>query len=75
MKTIQAGMTLKARSICDHDCIFSVKVVARKGNWAVIETKDATRRCRIKTDSNGNEYIMPERYSMAPAFYGQEVAK
>lgn len=67
MKTIKANTTLTARSICDSDCIFRLSVLARKGAFATVRFQGNEKRVKIKTDGDC-EYIMPDRYSMAPVF-------
>jgi hypothetical protein len=68
MKTIKANQTLKCRSIGDSDCIFKLNVTDRKGNFATIEENGKTRRTKVYLDMDGNEYLMPEKYSFAPIF-------
>jgi len=68
MHTITAGSTLTTRSICDADCFFSLSVIERKGSWATISYDKKNRRTKIRTDYQGREYLMPDRYSMAPIF-------
>jgi hypothetical protein len=68
MKTIQSNQKLTSRSICDHNCIFELLVIERKGNFAVINYFGNIKRTKIYKDSDNNEYLMPEKYSMAPIF-------
>lgn len=68
-KTIQSGTTLKARSICDYDCIFEAKILGRSKNTVEVKVMGEVKKCRIKIDMEGNEYIMAlGRYSMSPMF-------
>ena len=67
-KTIKAGQTLTARSICDYNCIYKLEVLSRKGAFAVIKWMNNEMRKKVLIDSDGREFIMPERYSMAPVF-------
>lgn len=67
-KTIKAGQTLTARSICDYNCIYKLEVLSRKGAFAVIKWMNNEMRKKVLVDSDGREFIMPERYSMAPVF-------
>ena len=68
MTKFEVGKTYGAQSICDHECIFEVKIIKRTAATVTIEGfRD--KRCKIHTDRDGNEWIMPERYSMAPIFY------
>ena len=68
MKTIKSNQQLTARSICDHNCIFVLFVIERKGNFANIKYQGINKRTKVYTDSDGNEYIQPDKYSMSPIF-------
>ena len=65
---ITTGQTLTARSICDHNCIFSLTVLERKGNFATVKFQGNEKRVKVRADEAGNEYVMPANYSMAPIF-------
>lgn len=69
-KTIQAGQTLTARSACDYNCIFSVTVIDRKGQFATVQERAREpNRVKVRIDIDGNEYVMAlGTYSMAPIF-------
>ena len=68
-KTIEAGQTITARSICDYNCIFSAKVISRKGNFVTLSMDGEEIRKKVKTNYNGEEYVMAlGNYSMAPSF-------
>ncbi len=70
---IKAGTTLKSRSICDHNCIFVLKVISRTAKTAIVhDWMRGTRKTKIHVDDRG-EFLMPERYSMAPTFRKEEV--
>ena len=70
MNKIQANTTLYARSLGDHNCIFEVKVLSRTEKTAkIINYHGHETRVKIYTDDNGDEYIEPEKYSMAPRFH------
>lgn len=71
---IAAGQTLTARSVGDYDCIFSVEVVSRTEKSAIIVQDGKTKRTKIHTDSYGDEYVRPERYSFAPMFRAPKIA-
>jgi hypothetical protein len=66
-KTFTTG-TYSTRSICDNDCIFTVKVIKRTAKTATIETRmNGVARVKIHTDESGNEFFFPfGQYSMAP---------
>lgn len=74
----QVGVEYYARSLCDHNCIFRIKVKKRteKSIWfdSDMGRGYADRRCAVKKDSDGVEYVMPERYSFAPVFRASRIA-
>jgi hypothetical protein len=47
---IKSGQVLEARSACDYDCIFSVKVIDRKGSFATVEAHGSTKRVKIRSE-------------------------
>lgn len=67
MKKFEVGKEYFSRSICNHDCIFSIKVIKRTEKTVTYEYMNETRRSKIRVDDSG-EYIQPDRYSMAPTF-------
>ncbi len=70
---IAAGQTLTARSACDYECIFSVRVVGRAGSFAIIETRmSGTKRVKIHQSADGEYIYALGRYSMAPVFHASE---
>jgi hypothetical protein len=72
---IQAGQVLTARSACDYDCIFSVKVLERKGSFATVEAHGEAKRVKIRSDDRGEYVFALGKYSMAPIFrVSEEVA-
>jgi len=72
MKTIKSNTTLESRSICDYDCIFKLQVIERKGNFAKIKYQGIEKRTKVYADREGNEYLMPDKYSMAPMFRAKD---
>ena len=69
MKTIKANQTLTSSSICDSNCIFSLQVVDRKGKFATISRDGKVNRTKVYVSIiTGDEFLMPDKYSMAPAF-------
>jgi len=68
MTTIKSNQILTSRSLCDYDCIFKLTVIERKGNFATVKFMGNTKRTKIYSDSEGNEYLQPDKYSMAPRF-------
>ena len=68
MNSIKSNTTLTSRSICDYNCIFKLEVIERKGNFATIKYMNEVKRVKIRIDSDGNEFLKPDNYSMAPTF-------
>lgn len=68
MKKFEEGKTYYSRSVCNHDCIFTIEVVKRTAKTVTYIYKGKQRRSTIKLDENGNEWIRPDNYSMAPVF-------
>ena len=67
-KTIKPNSTITAKSVCDSDCIFSITVIKRTAKMATIIHQGNEMRVKIKLDSDGNEFVKPDSYSMAPIF-------
>ena len=67
MNTFEIGKEYFARSACDHDCIFTVKIVKRTAKTVTFLRNGKEHRTKLFTDDHG-EYIAPYRYSMAPIF-------
>jgi len=67
MKTFKTNTEISGRSICDHNCIFTAKVIKRTEKTVTIITQGQESRCKIHIDKSGEEFIFPfGRYSMAP---------
>jgi len=59
----QVGRTYSTRSVCDHDCIFSITVESRT---ACFITTTCGKRLKV-SEWDGAETVAPEgRYSMCP---------
>lgn len=63
----EVGKTYGTRCIGDHNIIYTVTVTKRTDKTVTI-VGDSNKRCKIHIDNNGDEFIIPERYSMAPVF-------
>ena len=63
MKQFQAGKTYQTRSICDHNCIISVNIVARTAK--TVKTSDG-KTFRVTVYENREQFMPWGRYSMAP---------
>jgi hypothetical protein len=60
---------IESRSICDSNCIFEISIIKRTDKTvAFMDHNFKTRRSKIHTDSEGVEFIMPDRHSFAPIF-------
>lgn len=71
----EVGQTYYSRSMCDYDCIFTVKVLARNGSKLTLENWDGkTIKKMAKKDENGVEFFADGRYSMAPIFRANKKA-
>ena len=68
MTTIKTNQKLTSRSICDYNCIFELTVIERKGKFATVNFMGNTKKTKVYSDSEGNEYLQPEKYSMSPIF-------
>lgn len=67
MNTFEIGKEYYSRSICNHDCVFTIKITGRTAKTVSYEYMGESRRSKIRVDDSG-EYIQPDRYSMAPVF-------
>jgi len=68
INTIQAGQVLKARSVCDWDCIFSVVAVALKRTFVTVKAQGNVSRKKVMIDDQGEYVFALGKYSMAPIF-------
>ena len=74
MKKFETGKTYYTRYVCDSDSRITATVISRTDKTVTIKTDDnRVKRCKIHTDENG-EFIIPERYSLAPVFRAYRVA-
>ena len=70
----QPGKTYACRSVCDHNCVWTVTVASRTAK--TIKTTDGkTLRINAElTAANGAETVFPRgRYSMAPILTADKV--
>ena len=67
MANFEIGKTYYTRSLCDNNMIFKVKVTKRTEKTVTIEGY-RNKRCKVHIDKDGDEFIVPESYSMAPTF-------
>lgn len=67
MNTIIPGQTLTSRSIGDHECIYTLRILSRTANRATFEQDGKVAVTKIHANEEG-EFLMPKRYSMAPIY-------
>ena len=67
MKKFEIGKEYFDTSACDHNCIFTIRIVKRTEKTVTFERDGETSRAKLFSDERG-EYIIPDRYSMAPVF-------
>ncbi len=73
MIKFEIGKEYYTRSICDHECIYTIKIVSRSPKTIVYEYDGDTRRSKIHVDERQDcEFIRPDRYSMAPTFHADD---
>ncbi|MCR5614179.1 hypothetical protein [Treponema sp.] len=75
MEKIKANTTYYTRSIGDHNCIFELTVLSRTAKTALINYDNEKRRAKIYTDSDGREYLQPDRWSFALTFRAGSTTK
>ena len=67
MKKFEVGKKYFTTSICDSNCKFIIEIVKRTDKTVTFRKDGKERRTKLFSDENG-EYIIPERYSMAPVY-------
>lgn len=67
MNTFEIGKKYFDTSACDHNCVFVIEIVKRTAKTVTYIRNGEKRRAKLFVDRDG-EYIMPDRYSMAPVF-------
>lgn len=68
IKMFETGKTYTTRSACDHNCIFSIKVVSRTAKTIKTVDKFGEPRTYRVSVSGGVERVSMGSYSMAPGF-------
>lgn len=69
MKTFQIGQTLKARSLCDHNMIYSATVISRTAKRITFLIDGDVQTRGIKLSDKGEFFEPFGRYSMSPTFW------
>lgn len=71
----EIGKIYSARSACDHECIFSFKVIARTAKQLTLQDKHGEISKRGVRTYDGIEVCSPfGRYSMSPTIYANREA-
>lgn len=66
VKKFETGRTYSTRSICDHDRVFSFRVVGRTEKTITIDYLGKISRRKIRVWNNAEQIDPFGRYSMAP---------
>lgn len=70
MTKFEIGKTYSTRSICDQNCVWTYKVIARTDKTITVTDGRETKKLRIVknlSDWDGRETVRPEgNYSMCP---------
>ncbi len=72
MIKFEIGKTYTTRSVCDHDCVFTIEVIKRTDKTITYKEDDTVRRAKIRFN-NDCEYIRIGNYSMAPNFSAKDL--
>lgn len=67
MTKFEIGNKYYATSACDSNCVFVIEITKRTDKTVTFLRDGQERRAKLNVDNNG-EYIVPDRYSMAPVF-------
>lgn len=67
MFTFEIGKKYFDTSACDHNCAFVIEITKRTAKTVTFLRDGKECRAKIHSDEHG-EYIIPDRYSMAPVF-------
>jgi hypothetical protein len=68
MKTIEKNTILKATSVCDSNCVWTAKVIERKGNFITALIQGEIVRKKVNVWDNEEFVYLLGKYSMAPIF-------
>ena len=76
VEQFEVGKTYYTRSVCNHDCIFSVKVLKRTAKTVVVLKDGKEKRCKIGLSWNGKEETITPWgvYSMCPVIGASDIA-
>lgn len=70
MRKFEVGKTYSMRSICNQECVWTYKVIARTACTVTLDDGKEIKRCRISkghSEIHGAETVLPlGSYSMCP---------
>jgi hypothetical protein len=66
MTTFNVGQSYSTRSICDSNCVFSLKVLARTAKTITVQLEGAEKKLRVFTFDECEAVRPFGNYSMAP---------
>lgn len=73
MCKFEVGSVYYARSACNHDCVFLMKVLSRTEKSVKADfSGEGVKRAMIRV-SDSSEWVMPWHYSMAPVFRAERL--
>jgi len=67
MIKFEVGKSYSAKSVCDHNCVFSIEVTKRSSKMITYIYNGTEKRSKVR-EFEGNECVIPDNYSMAPIF-------
>lgn len=78
MKKFEVGKEYSVRSICNHECVWTYKIVKRTGCTVTIYDGEKAKTCRINkkiSEYRGAESIYPNgNYSMCAILSAEQPA-
>lgn len=67
--TFEVGGSYSARSACDHNTVWTFRVIKRTAKFVTIQHRDEVLRVGVKVDDQG-EWALPfGSFSMAPVIH------
>ncbi|WP_227868173.1 hypothetical protein [Clostridioides sp. ZZV15-6388] len=72
MIKFEVGKTYFAKSVCDHNCVYTIEVIKRTDKTITYKEDDTVRCAKIRF-SDDYEYIRVGNHSMAPNFSAKDL--
>lgn len=73
-KQFEVGQSYSVRSYCDHNCIFTFKVVSRTAKTIKIDYHGGISTKKIKVFGNIEQIYPLGTYSMSPVLYATDTS-